>query len=335
MPVYSIIVPVYNAEQYLAECLESILAQDAETEYEVILVDDGSVDGSGRLCDAYAARYGHIRVIHQENGGVSSARNAGLAHASGEYIFFCDSDDLLSPSFFTVIDALRSSGPDMISICTRKFGAEAYSVRPMFLPAGETGTRFLERHTQEGAIPLLGICSYVYRRRFLLDNGLRLRTDLDVAEDVDFNLSCLTQAASVKGTWEELYLYRRHGASVSMRASVPKLRTNLSVWAAWFRRFPNAAFANQYCYRLLGIAELGSREAVGDILGDFRKNRDILRLVSDRRLKFSRVLFYLIGVYNSSVCIQTMIRLRHALFESSRRREIAGSPSGKVSGGHV
>lgn len=90
----SVIIPVYNVEEYLAKCLDSILGQTYQN-LEVILVNDGSKDGSGSICDAYAQKDSRIRVIHKENGGLSSARNAGMDAATGEYITFVDSDDWL------------------------------------------------------------------------------------------------------------------------------------------------------------------------------------------------------------------------------------------------
>lgn len=90
----SIIVPVYNAEQCLNRCVDSILLQ-TYSDFEVLLIDDGSKDASGRICDEYALRDDRIRVFHKENGGVSSARNLGLEHARGEWITFCDADDYL------------------------------------------------------------------------------------------------------------------------------------------------------------------------------------------------------------------------------------------------
>ena len=92
MPKVSIIVPVYKAEQYLHRCVDSILSQSF-TDCELILVDDGSPDKSGEICDEYASRDSRIQVIHKQNGGVSSARNAGLDVAHGEYVWFVDSDD--------------------------------------------------------------------------------------------------------------------------------------------------------------------------------------------------------------------------------------------------
>ncbi len=104
----SIIVPIYNVSQYLRKCVDSLLAQDlAATDYEIILVDDGSTDDSGQIADEYAVQWGqepriknqeHIRVIHQANAGLSAARNAGMAVATGDYIMFVDSDDYLEPN---------------------------------------------------------------------------------------------------------------------------------------------------------------------------------------------------------------------------------------------
>lgn len=92
----SVIVPVYNTEQYLPRCLDSILSQSF-TDFELLLVDDGSTDGSGAICDTYAEKDSRVRVFHKENGGVSSARNVGLTHAQGDWLYFVDSDDELLP----------------------------------------------------------------------------------------------------------------------------------------------------------------------------------------------------------------------------------------------
>lgn len=97
-PLVSVIVPVYNVEKYLVECIDSILAQ-SYSNLEIILVDDGSTDQSGAICDQYAAQHSEkVKVIHKSNGGLSSARNAGLDAATGEYISFIDSDDKIKPS---------------------------------------------------------------------------------------------------------------------------------------------------------------------------------------------------------------------------------------------
>ena len=98
-PMISVIVPVYNVESYLARCVDSILTQTYQN-LEVILVDDGSKDNSGVICDDYARRDSRVNVIHKENGGLSSARNAGIEAAGGEYLAFVDSDDWIEPDAY-------------------------------------------------------------------------------------------------------------------------------------------------------------------------------------------------------------------------------------------
>lgn len=104
-PLVSIIVPIYKVEAYLEQCIESLLAQTYEN-IEIILVDDGSPDGCGAICDKYAAKDSRVTALHKSNGGLSDARNYGLKHARGELISFVDSDDWVSPIF---IEALQSA----------------------------------------------------------------------------------------------------------------------------------------------------------------------------------------------------------------------------------
>lgn len=112
MPTISVIVPVYNVEKYIHRCVDSILSQTFQ-DFELILVDDGSLDNCGAICDKYAAKDSRIRVIHKENGGLSSARNAGIDAARGDYLFFMDSDDVIHP------DCLR-----ILMECISQTGAE-------------------------------------------------------------------------------------------------------------------------------------------------------------------------------------------------------------------
>ena len=113
-PLISVIVPVYKVEAYLPKCLDSIINQTYRN-LEIILVDDGSPDGCGAICDRYAEQDSRVRVIHQENAGVSSARNAGLDIMTGEYLTFVDSDDWLAPNAIEVLfDRIQRDGSDMV-----------------------------------------------------------------------------------------------------------------------------------------------------------------------------------------------------------------------------
>lgn len=109
-PKVSIIVPVYNAEKCLTQCIDSVLSQDF-TDFELLLIDDGSKDNSGFICDEYSQKDKRIRVFHKENGGVSSARNLGINNAQGEYLTFIDSDDYVDSDFISI---LMSSAADLV-----------------------------------------------------------------------------------------------------------------------------------------------------------------------------------------------------------------------------
>lgn len=120
MPQITVIVPVYKVEAYLPACVESILAQSF-SDFELILVDDGSPDGCGAMCDAYAARDSRIRVIHQKNGGLSAARNSGMEVAAGEYLSFIDSDDYVAPDYLERLYSALRSGAEIAVCRTRVF----------------------------------------------------------------------------------------------------------------------------------------------------------------------------------------------------------------------
>lgn len=112
-PLISVIVPVYNVEKYLPRCIDSIIDQTFKN-FELLLIDDGSKDKSGEICDEYAKRDNRIKVFHKENGGVSSARNVGLDSAKGEWISFCDSDDYVYPSWLECFVKNLSLSPDLV-----------------------------------------------------------------------------------------------------------------------------------------------------------------------------------------------------------------------------
>ena len=120
MPKFSLIVPIYKIEAYLPKCIDSILAQTCQ-DYELLLIEDGSPDGCGKICDDYAAKYpDKIRAIHQKNGGAGAARNNGIALASGEYLLFVDGDDYLSANFLAELSAAAQKSPADLLL----FGAE-------------------------------------------------------------------------------------------------------------------------------------------------------------------------------------------------------------------
>ena len=163
-PLLSIIVPVYKVENYLQKCIDSILAQTL-TDFELILVEDGSPDGCPALCDAAAAKDARVRVIHQKNGGLSAARNAGLDAARGEWIGFVDSDDYIAPEMYEALyQAVQSTGADL-ALCDYAEVNEAGALCPQ-MHGSLSGAELTGRELLQKASGLMAQLAWnkLYRR---------------------------------------------------------------------------------------------------------------------------------------------------------------------------
>ena len=193
-PKISVIVPVYKTEKYLPECIESVLAQTF-TDFELILVDDGSPDNSGAICDAYAARDPRIRVFHKENRGVSSARNLGLDHARGEWIAFVDSDDTVGEKY---LEHLWSEGPaagTLVVSGLTDLDEKGRETRRLQFSAGTCPVReaFREKQLYLYGYPF----SKLYDARVVARERLRFDPEISMAEDMLFMADYLRFASAI------------------------------------------------------------------------------------------------------------------------------------------
>ena len=185
----SIIVPVYNVKDYLLTCLNSIAAQTF-TDWECIIVDDGSTDGSGELCDQFAATDPRFQVIHQQNMGLPGARNSGLDVAQGEYIGFVDSDDYIHPEMYQVLlDGILKNGADLSIV----FARHVTSLDEEFLPNPPIEYRLMNREQTfhywfvETSSWMELVWNKLYRRDFLSRYGLLFPPVKTIAEDYLFS----------------------------------------------------------------------------------------------------------------------------------------------------
>ncbi len=216
MEVYkiSMIIPVYNAEQYLKKCVDSVRAQTYGN-LEIMLVDDGSTDSSGELCDTYAEKDERIRVVHKENGGLVSAWKAGVKECSGEYVSFLDSDDWINPEMLSEMSAyLTGNDREMVIsdyIIERDGGSQEYVWQK--LAPGEYGRKEIEEKIfpcllgQEERYITISRCMKLISKRLISENGNYTDPAIIVGEDTTIMLPVLLDCQRIVAMDHKAYYH--------------------------------------------------------------------------------------------------------------------------------
>ena len=311
---YSVIIPVYNCLRYLQACVDSVCNQNTDSEYEIILVDDGSADGSSQLCDQLAETHSCVRVIHQANQGVSAARNAGICAAEGEYLLFLDSDDFWVEDLLHQMDLATKDYPDIVQFGYRTFYENGRTSESLSAPAiaGESGKAYVTRILDQGVMPVMSCWASAYRKAFLVQNGLIFPKGVTFAEDLLFRMQGLIKAEKICNVDAVLYLYRRNAASATRNMSLKKMQDICTMWQEVYRLFPKPIIADYYCMNLISIAELNRNEA-RKLLPLMLDNRGILSAVQGVRPRIARAAFNVLGFYNGAKVIKFFINIKNSL----------------------
>lgn len=213
----SIIIPCYNSEKYLGACMDSVLAQTF-ADFEVLLIDDGSLDHTLAVAQHYARKDSRVHVLAKENGGVAAARNLGLEHAQGEWITFVDSDDLLPVDALETLLSGASDQVDMV-VCAHETFDET-GKREIVIPEtrwmnkrGEAQRRAAALRLIEGDSVLNIMCNKLHRRTLLEREQIRLKQGVKIAEDALFNLEAALLGRGIAYVNRVAYCYRTHSAS--------------------------------------------------------------------------------------------------------------------------
>lgn len=224
-PKVSVIIPIYNAEKYLRRCIESVLKQDFE-DFELLLVDDGSKDLSGHICDEYAKQDERIRVIHKENSGVSDSRNLAISLARGEYLQFMDSDDWITPDAtgLLVRSAMENACDLVIADFYRVIGerlAHKGDIREEGVMSRE---EFALQMMEKPADFYYGVLwNKLYRRDIIQNNGLSMDKDISWCEDFIFNMEYIRHVKKVYALRVPVYYYvKTPGSLASQGTSISK-----------------------------------------------------------------------------------------------------------------
>ena len=282
-PLFSIIVPAYNVDEYISRCIESVLEQD-ESDFELIIVDDGSTDQTGKICDQYTKNLPHnsiisqndrkvnrkpvkftIKVIHQPNAGLSAARNTGVREACGEYLIFLDGDDYLEATALKAIkaglepelDLLRYQAQEIFS-SGKTIGHEEAGFNT--ISGVEAFAKLAHSHYTENA------WLYAYRRRFFIENNFQY-AEGRLSEDFGLTPLIITCAKKVKAIPDICYNYRQRAGSIMHDAArtaqrMTDIAQQLQVILPKIAQIPGAQLILHYLVTsfLTGAAELNHSE---------------------------------------------------------------------------
>ena len=317
----SIIVPIYNVEKYLADCVESVLTQSF-SDYELILVDDGSPDNCPRICDDYAARDNRVRVIHKENGGLSAARNTGIQSAKGEYIVFLDGDDCL---YENVLESVNS--------CIEKYDAPETILGNVYYWDGnnerlivdnrkyvdQQETRSLselnELYAADLAMLPWSACQSIYKRDFLIQNDLAFTEKLVGAEDVEFYLRAMKCVTIYRLTDIPFIKYRAHReGSIISTPNFASVYGQLRVFSQAYENAWNSLmrkyFANWYTNIVILVNRIENPEGREHCYAFMEEHKSILRHTS-KNAKYiaAKMVWRIFGVRRGSDVLLTIKKI--------------------------
>jgi glycosyltransferase involved in cell wall biosynthesis len=250
----SIIIPVYNTQKYIGQCLDSILNQSYK-DLEVILVNDGSTDNSGKICDELSKKHKRIRVIHKENGGASDARNIGVKEAKGDYIVFVDSDDYWDGKnvIFDIVEHLCESSADILNFGYKKY----FENKDQFESASIIGDRNMVVNKEKprafsylvkSNLYISSPCAKVIKRSLILNNKISFEKGA-TSEDVEWSAKLAIFANSFDYYNKSFYVYRQRAGSMTKKMTIKtikKLLRNIDLCISYGEGIKDTAFYNPY-----------------------------------------------------------------------------------------
>lgn len=321
---FTIIIPVYNVEKYLNECVESVLNQ-IYTNFEIILVDDGSTDSSPQICDSYAEKDKRIKVIHKKNGGLSSARNAGMKDMTGDYVLFLDSDDFWDDiSLLCRTDeVIRKYASDVIVLGYRKF----YDEKKVYVNGYDTTIYEHGKTKAEQIKSLIGnnlfessAWSKIVNTKLFRDNRLFF-TEGVYSEDIDWSARLLIYADSFYALPGYVLAYRQNSSSIThnikkkniedLKNAIVKIvdfsaEINDQDYYEWFMNY----CSYQYITFLNCICSIRESEQVLSERKEMQKYAFLLNYHSNQKVKKVYIFHKLFGFKGMLIVLKIYLKLR-------------------------
>ena len=320
MKKISVIVPVYNVENYISECIESISHQSYK-EIEIILVDDGATDKSGSICDKYALIDSRIKVIHKENGGLSDARNAGISIATGDYSFYVDGDDFLGyrEAIEDVMKILNSENLDLIMFGHVLYYEKSKKVKYTQLEINANSNSFsdiLLACTKKGIFPVTA-CGKIIKtsiaKQFLFKKGY-------LSEDIEWFCRISNYVTTCRWLNKPIYFYRQRENSITTTHNINKLyflMEYIENLAPIVSQYKNpiikqcllSGLAYEYVIAI-GMSDLYKKDSRYEIIvNKLRSYKSILKYNLNPKTKICKMLISLFGIKVSSYLLSIRIKM--------------------------
>lgn len=287
-PIFSIVVPVYNAEKYLKKTLEAVRSQEF-TDFEVLLIDDGSTDNSLEICKLFEKADNRFSVYHKTNGGVCSARNCGIELAKGEYIVFMDSDDIIEPSLLLeMLENVRTSKADIV-LFGMQFDIEKQKkivrsqkkiCNSVVFDVKDLDCYYRELYNNNY---ITSMCNRITRLKLIKENDLEFNENITNYEDMAFGLECIRFAKKIQVVEKSYYHYILHEDLGMSRKYKPRLsmtlRETVRVLLENIKELPLSEETKKWAYRdvqrilWIGVANICRKKS-----GIFLKKNDVEKL---------------------------------------------------------
>ncbi len=303
LPLFSVIIPVYKVEQYLHQCVDSVLVQDFE-DFEIILVDDGSPDNCPQICDEYASKDQRIKVIHKENGGLSDARNFGIEAATGSYLLFMDSDDYWEgTSALSDLYVECSHAYDVVLYGTKDINADKNSVTQK---RGNYDLTALRQDKETAICSLIKSGEFpgsawvmAYRRGFIVQHHIEFKVGIK-AEDIDWLLQVFTKLETISAIRNSFYMYiKNRPGSITNTADIKSAYDIMFSVTKWRPLLEN----NKSTYSDCLLSYLGYQYLTALLIcgGVSKKNKTELYPIMNREKTISKYVLGLRGKIASFV----------------------------------
>lgn len=302
----SVMIPVYNMEKYLHTCFSALIKQKWDQQVEIIVIDDGSTDGSRDICEKYAAVYSYIKFIHKENGGVSSARNMALKYACGEYFYWVDPDDYIADDFWEKVEPILGKGYDLIFFDLVTF-SDCYARKHHFTDMSQNVDRdTLVRLFCDGVKMASHLPTKILKKS--LWEGISFSENISLCEDYAVLTYIVPKLKNAFYLHESLYKYRQHEGSICHNIGVQDLRNVYKLVNERYIYFTKCGFCVnntgillvEYRYLIYIVLRENLSENVenyqeiyAEMLQHLQKNRSVL-LSSDVLSKKEKIILYLL-----------------------------------------